>query len=99
MSLRLTRRAALAGAAAMAAASAAFPWRAAAAPQPVGRTYGLRPVAIGEGVWIVYGANEPITPANGGAIANATILDTSEGAVVIDARIATASSSPRSSRI
>ncbi len=34
---------------------------------------------------MVYGANEPITPANGGAIANVAIIDTREGAVVVDA--------------
>lgn len=47
--------------------------------------YTMNPVAIAPGVWTIYGLPEPITSKNGGAIANITIFDTSEGAVVIDA--------------
>lgn len=47
--------------------------------------YALDPVEIAPGVWTIYGIPEPITSKNGGAIANITILDTADGAVVIDA--------------
>ena len=47
--------------------------------------YPLAPVVIAPGVWTIFGVSEPITSKNGGAIANITILDTSEGAVLIDA--------------
>lgn len=46
--------------------------------------YNLKPIEIGPGAWMLVGADEAITRENGGAIANITILDTSEGAVVID---------------
>lgn len=46
--------------------------------------YKLEPVAIADGVWMIAGAQEAITRANGGAIANVVILDTSDGAVVVD---------------
>lgn len=47
--------------------------------------YPLAPVSIAPGVWTIYGAPEPITAGNGGAIANITILDTADGAVLVDA--------------
>ncbi len=47
--------------------------------------YPLHPVEIAPAVWTIYGAPEPITRGNGGAIANLTVLDTSDGAVLIDA--------------
>ncbi len=46
--------------------------------------YTLKPNKIAEGTWVLEGAQEAITSENGGAIANISILDTSEGAVVID---------------
>ncbi len=46
--------------------------------------YTLKPERIAEGVWMLAGVPEAITPRNGGAIANVTILDTKAGAVVID---------------
>lgn len=46
--------------------------------------YSLKPVPIAEGVWVLYGAQEAITPANGGAIANITLFDTKDGAVIVD---------------
>ncbi|MFV0367664.1 MAG: quinoprotein relay system zinc metallohydrolase 1 [Hyphomicrobiaceae bacterium] len=46
--------------------------------------YQLKPVGVADGVWVLYGAAEAIDRSNGGAIANITIFDTSEGAVVID---------------
>jgi quinoprotein relay system zinc metallohydrolase 1 len=47
-------------------------------------TYSLRPTRLADGVWLIAGAQEAITRTNGGAIANVSILDTSEGAVIID---------------
>lgn len=47
--------------------------------------YPFAPVSIAPGVWTIYGAPEPITAANGGAIANVTVLDTGDGTVLIDA--------------
>lgn len=46
--------------------------------------YTLTPKKIGDGVWMIAGAQEAITFDNGGAIANITILDSKEGAIVID---------------
>ena len=46
--------------------------------------YSMKPVEIAPGAWMLTGVDEAITRENGGAIANITILDTSEGAVVID---------------
>lgn len=39
---------------------------------------------IGDGVWMVRGADEPIAFGNGGAIANSAILATDEGPVLFD---------------
>lgn len=46
--------------------------------------YNLKPRPLTDGIWIIEGAQEAITRSNGGAIANVIILDTSEGAVVVD---------------
>ncbi len=46
--------------------------------------YTLKPIEIAPGAWMLLGVDEAITRENGGAIANITILDTREGAVVID---------------
>ncbi len=46
--------------------------------------YTLEPVKVREGVWVILGAQEAITARNGGAIANIGIVDTADGAVVID---------------
>lgn len=48
-------------------------------------SYTLDPKRIAAGVWMIEGANEAIDQKNGGAIANITILDTKEGAVIVDA--------------
>ena len=47
-------------------------------------TYTLKPVLLDAGVWMIVGVPEAITRGNGGAIANITIIATSEGAVIID---------------
>lgn len=46
--------------------------------------YTLKPVSIADGVWVLYGAQEAIDRNNGGAIANVTIFDTRDGAVIVD---------------
>lgn len=46
--------------------------------------YDLKPIKIADGVWGLIGPNEVLTLQNGGAIANIGILDTTDGAVVID---------------
>lgn len=74
----ITRRAGLA----LGLSAAALPWLPADAAS---LAYPLAPVEIAPRVWTIYGAPEPITRANGGAIANITVLDTSDGAVLIDA--------------
>lgn len=46
--------------------------------------YAIAPVSVGNGVWLVRGADAPIEPANGGAIANIVILDTPAGTLLCD---------------
>lgn len=70
----ISRRAAMAGLLALAAAPAA------AAPL----AYDIRPEPVADGLWVVRGADAPIESANGGAIANITILATDAGAVLVD---------------
>ncbi|MFN3991103.1 MAG: quinoprotein relay system zinc metallohydrolase 1 [Erythrobacter sp.] len=47
-------------------------------------TYTLDADVIGEGIWLVRGADEAITPDNGGAIANIIIMASDAGAIVVD---------------
>lgn len=47
-------------------------------------SYTLAPQKVADGVWMLAGAQQPITFENGGAIANITILDSKDGAIVID---------------
>ncbi|MGQ0673826.1 MAG: quinoprotein relay system zinc metallohydrolase 1 [Hyphomicrobium sp.] len=47
-------------------------------------TYALKPEKLDDGIWLVPGAQEAVTLANGGAIANVAILDTTAGTVIID---------------
>ncbi|MFN3868153.1 MAG: quinoprotein relay system zinc metallohydrolase 1 [Hyphomicrobiaceae bacterium] len=47
-------------------------------------TYDMKPEPIARGVWVLRGAQEAIERSNGGAIANITIIDTSDGAVIVD---------------
>lgn len=48
-------------------------------------TYRLTPEKVADGLWCVRGADAPIAAANGGAIANITLIATSDGPVLIDA--------------
>jgi quinoprotein relay system zinc metallohydrolase 1 len=75
--MSLSRRAALAG-------LATAPWLAPGAAIGALPTYAITPVAIGDGVWMIAGANEPIQQGNGGAIANITIIATPAGTVLVD---------------
>ncbi len=77
---RLSRRELIAAGASSIAAPLLPMFAAEAAPL----TYALKPIKIGDGAWMIAGANEAITFENGGAIANITILDSSAGAIIID---------------
>jgi quinoprotein relay system zinc metallohydrolase 1 len=68
--MMLSRRAMLGGMASL----AARPARAAA--------YSITPLAIGDGIWMARGADEPIEAHNGGAIANIAIIATPAGTVL-----------------
>lgn len=47
--------------------------------------YRLEPEPVGDGLWLLRGADAPIARENGGAIANIAILATDAGAVLVDA--------------
>lgn len=72
----LTRRAALAGLACLAAAP-----RVAAQAR---KQYALRPQPVAHGLWMIEGAREYFTPENGGAIVNVVLAETDTGLLVID---------------
>lgn len=55
-----------------------------ALPAQAQGNYVIEPVAVGDGIWMVHGADEPIAPANGGAIANIIIIATPAGTVLCD---------------
>jgi glyoxylase-like metal-dependent hydrolase (beta-lactamase superfamily II) len=69
----LTRRTFLAGVAATAPASA---WAA--------KDYVIVPAPVADGIWMIHGADAPIAPDNGGAIANIAVIDTPAGTVLCD---------------
>ena len=77
---RLSRRELIAAGASSIAAPLLPMFAAEAAPL----TYNFKPVKIGDGAWMIAGVNEPITFENGGAIANITILDSNDGAIIVD---------------
>lgn len=72
--MRITRRQALLG-----ATAALLPVPAMAAPE-----YRLDPRQVADGVWLIEGAQDSIARGNGGAICNIVMLETPEGAVVVD---------------
>lgn len=47
--------------------------------------YRLTPDKVADGLWVVRGADGPIERANGGAIANITLIATDDGTVLVDA--------------
>ncbi|HMN37079.1 MAG TPA: quinoprotein relay system zinc metallohydrolase 1 [Hyphomicrobium sp.] len=67
-----------------AAAAAGVPFLPMFSAQSAPLTYELKPIAITQGMWMLTGAPQPITFENGGAIANITILDSSDGAIIVD---------------
>lgn len=75
----LARRAVVLGALALPVA-AATP----ALAQNFAGQYQFDPQRIGDGIWLVRGADKAITPDNGGAIANIVIMASNAGAIVID---------------
>lgn len=80
----VSRRHALALGAAGAAAgmtAAAAPARVFAAPRHV---YDLAPHQVADGIWMVTGATEYFSEANGGAIVNIALLETPEGMIIVD---------------
>lgn len=68
----------------MIAGTAAAPFAAAFGLEASPLSYELKPKPLVDGIWLIAGAQEAITRANGGAIANCIILDTKAGAVIID---------------
>ncbi|MEM9788303.1 MAG: quinoprotein relay system zinc metallohydrolase 1 [Pseudomonadota bacterium] len=50
----------------------------------VAKTYGLAPKQIDAGVWLIEGAQDSFAPSNGGAICNIVLLETTDGAIVVD---------------
>lgn len=46
--------------------------------------YSVNPVRLADGIWMVRGVDAPIERANGGAIANLTIIDTPAGTIICD---------------
>lgn len=53
-------------------------------PAVAARSYGFAPTQVADGVWLIEGAQESFARENGGAIANTVLLETSQGAIVID---------------
>lgn len=56
----------------------------AARAQQFAGTYAPQATPIGDGIWMVRGADEAIGFANGGAIANIVIMATDAGAIIVD---------------
>ncbi|WP_338465650.1 quinoprotein relay system zinc metallohydrolase 1 [Novosphingobium sp. ZN18A2] len=61
-----------------------FLWSGALRAEPFAGTYAPSATNIAPGVWLVRGADEPIRFSNGGAIANSVILDSAQGAILVD---------------
>lgn len=66
------------------AGTAAAPFAAAFGVEASPLTYKLKPQRLVDGVWLIAGAQQAITRDNGGAIANIVVLDSKEGAIVVD---------------
>ena len=76
----IARRGVLLGALAVPLAAEPF----AALAQQFAGTYAPEAIPIGEGLWMVRGADEALGFANGGAIANSVIMASDAGAILID---------------
>ncbi|MFM7344085.1 MAG: quinoprotein relay system zinc metallohydrolase 1 [Tagaea sp.] len=57
---------------------------AAARAEQFAGTYAPQATPLGEGIWLVRGADEAISFANGGAIANSVIMASDAGAILVD---------------
>jgi quinoprotein relay system zinc metallohydrolase 1 len=68
----------------LAAAAVALPLLPVFIAEAAPLAYTLEPIKLDDGAWMIAGRQEAITFENGGAIANITILDSSEGAIVVD---------------
>ncbi len=79
-SSRLTRRQLIAASACVTVQPMLAMFVAEAAPL----AYNLKPVKLTDGAWLIAGRPEVITLENGGAIANITILDSKDGAIIVD---------------
>ena len=71
--MMLTRRRLIAGSMALAAM-----------PAQARGSYAIAPVPVADGIWMIHGADAPMEPANGGAIANIAIIATPAGTVLCD---------------
>ena len=47
--------------------------------------YRIDPQPVGDGLWMIHGADEPMLFVNGGAIANIVIIATPAGTLLVDA--------------
>ena len=47
-------------------------------------TYDLVPRQVARGIWMIEGATEYFTAANGGAIVNTVLIETPEGILIVD---------------
>lgn len=79
----LSRRGALGLLAAAPLALPAATWPTGASAETFAGRYAIVPQPIGDGIWLVRGADEAIAFENGGAIANAVILACPEGGAVL----------------
>lgn len=76
----LTRRTAMGGM--LAATAAMHPNWSELRAAPL--TYDLKPTKLTDGIWLIAGAQEAISPENGGAIANVVVIDSKAGAIIVD---------------
>src|SRR3546814_19238109 len=71
--MMLTRRRLIAGSMALAVT-----------PAQARGSYAIAPIAVADGIWMIHGADAPMGPANGGAIANIAVIATPAGTVLCD---------------
>lgn len=53
-------------------------------PARAARSYSFAPTEVANGVWLIEGAQESFARTNGGAIANTVLIESNQGAIVID---------------
>ena len=69
---------------AIASSGAAVPFLPMFVAEAAPLVYAPKPIKVADGLWMIAGAQEAITLENGGAIANITILDSRDGAIIVD---------------